>query len=340
MWTHNNSGPGSTLGRVHDCQFDATEGHRIFIRDGGAQGGRGADLVPYAGASSNRAAMPTIRRPLPIYPSPVTHSAAPIRVSPEDANVLRDAEKDLGLPVGDLIPVDLDDHIAFKCARSGTCCQGRHPLSNLVMPLEAAAMWEDLKQSGMTDIDAFVPGTLRRFIVAGGPRPRGARADQLYDAEDRFGGSAAIGEFRGLMFRLDPDESMPDGDRCQFLTGDAPGQYGCHWHGTRAQPLACALAPVGVFDGGDQAPILAVPKSRYAWCQGVRDMTDKGAIGFTVRDLLVRISGESRLAEVEAYGRAREASKGWRRGYRNHHSPLAKLYIKAIPELDSVLARY
>jgi len=304
--------------------------------------GRGAESrsSPIWWGNPNRAPMQSIRRPLPIYPSPVTHAAAPARVPPEDAKTLREAEKAIGLPVGDLVPVELDDHIAFKCARSGMCCQGRHPLSNLVMPLESAYMWEALKQAGMTEIDEFVPGTLSRFMVADGPPPLGSHAHQLHDAEDRFGGSPAIGEFRGLMFRLERDESMPDGDRCQFLTGDRPGQYGCQWHGTRGQPLACALAPVGVFGGGDHAPILAVPKSRYAWCQGVRDMTDKGASGFTVRDLLARISGESRLAEVDAYGRACEASKGWRRGYRNHHSPLAKLYIEAIPELDSVLARY
>jgi len=49
--------------------------------------------------------------------------------------------------------------------------------------------------------------------------------------------------FVGLFFRMIPDGQMPDGDRCVFLQGDPSTGFGCRWHGTRAQPSQCAVAP-------------------------------------------------------------------------------------------------
>ena len=69
-------------------------------------------------------------------------------------------------------------------------------------------------------------------------------------------------------------------------------------------------------------------------------MIDSGAKGFTLRELLTRNHGEERLAEARAFSEAHKATSEWKRGFRNHHSPLALLYVAAIAELEPVLVGY
>lgn len=196
-----------------------------------------------------------------------------------------------------------------------------------------------MKEGGETDIEVFVPETLSRVIHIHAAPPRGVGRREFTEFAPRSRDAIPMGHFGGLMFRMIEDETMPDGDRCQFLLGDTPGQYACAWHGTRGQPTACALAPVGVARTATET-VFAIPRSRYSWCQGSRQMIDSGAQGFTLRELLLRNDGEDRLAEDSLFGEALEATRKWKRGFRNHHSPLALLYIAVIPELESVLAGY
>ncbi len=283
--------------------------------------------------------MPSPLRKLPIYPSPVTSARGEPPLTPERAKALRETERSLGLSVGDMTPVELDDHIAFSCNRSGACCQGRQPLSNLVMPGEAAYMWQVLQQRGMRDIKDFVPDTLLRLVTINSRPPRGVRKNELSQRAPRSRDEPAVGQFGGLMFRMSDDPSMPDGDRCQFLLGQKPGEYACAWHRTRGQPLACALAPVGIVEIESEI-LFAIPKSRYSWCQGTQEMIDSGAKGFTLRELLARNHGDERLLDARAFTEASLATAAWKRGFQNHHSPLARLYISKIPELEGVLAGY
>lgn len=282
--------------------------------------------------------MPTPRRTLPVYPSPIPKESSDRRISPEIAKVLRDSEKAYGVTVGDMIPIEMDDHIAFSCGRSGACCQGRHPLSNLVTPREAAFMWKTLQERGVNDIENFVPETLARVIHINAPPPKSVGGGKFTELVPRSLDISPTGVFGGLMFRMLADASMPDGDRCQFLLGDTPGAYACTWHGTRGQPTACALAPVGIMNA-EKNPLFAIMRSRYSWCQGSREATDSGK-GFTLRELLLRNHGDERLAEARIFAEARDATTGWKRGFRNHHSPLALLYVTAIPELGPVLSGY
>ena len=283
--------------------------------------------------------MPIPLRKLPIYPSPVSSARSEPSLTPERAKALRETERALGLPVGDMTPVELDDHIAFSCARSGACCQGRHPLSNLVMPGEAAYMWQAFQERGMGDISSFVPDTLGRLVKINAHPPRGQHKDELSERAPRSRDEPAVGMFGGLMFRMNVDPSMPEGDRCQFLLGDRPGEYACAWHRTRGQPMACALAPVGITECESEI-LFAIPKSRYSWCQGTREMIDSGARGFTLRELLARNYGDERLLDARAFTEAAVATETWKRGFQNHLSPLARLYVSRIPELEPVLAGY
>jgi hypothetical protein len=240
---------------------------------------------------------------------------------------------------GDVEVIDLDDHILFGCTRSGDCCSGRHILANILSPRETSEIWRVMHASGeLATIDDLMPGLLGRGVsdAATAKTPLGVGVP----TEPRTSGQV-VGTFQGLFFRMRPDPTAADGDRCVFLQGDTIGGYACRWHGTAAQPLQCAIAPVGISTDPRNGEFqFAVFKSRQEWCEGMRRAVAGDLPGFTLRSLLERIDGERRLADHREFSAALSATQSWTRGFRNHHSPLAKLYIAALPELEPALVGY
>lgn len=268
----------------------------------------------------------------------------------------------------DIRVVGLDDPLPFSCARSGNCCSGRNmQLANLVTPREFGAMMAALRASGeaMTASD-IVPRLVARVATAperavtsaSGPqsdrkrpvvprrRPvattRSPRAGEMQENPDVSITDPGVA-FAGLYFRMTPDAHHPDGDRCVFRTTDAEGMHGCRWHGTRAQPSQCALAPLALGElmvSTPEAPQFLWFESRKTWCTGMRLAIAGERPSTSARAILDANFGADRLADLTEYTEARHASRGWTDGFMDHYSPLARLYIAHEPTLEPVLRKF
>lgn len=251
--------------------------------------------------------------------------------------------KQMGGDGADLVAVRLDDEVPFSCARSGNCCTGRHHLlSNRVLPREFAEMWARLEADGHR-IWRVVPGLVVRAVgvTSQHPSAEAVGAKAIYSPAEVSVGDPGT-RFLGLMFRMEPDASMADGDRCVFLVRDAAGTFGCQWHRTRAQPTACALAPLAVLpDQPDpDDPVFFYATSRTAWCQGMREALAGERPTTTARAIWDANEGPSRLAELREFQAAEEESRTWERSGEDDLSPLAELYARYVPALRPLLAGY
>ena len=238
--------------------------------------------------------------------------------------------RQIGTTTGDLAVVTgWDAPIPFTCAQTGRCCEGRNVgVSNLVLPSEAAGMWAWAQANrGLTAVREFVPAWLAR----GGSPLTGRGVDAGF-------------RFEGMFFVMRPDPQMQDGDRCVFLAGTSGSQqHACSLHGTAAQPLACAVAPLAVSPVETLAspPTFAYPKSRAGWCRGMRETLAGQHLMTTPREIFARTpQAFERVEELRAFQSAATATRTWRRGYQNHLSPLSRLYVAACPDLDSVLVGF
>lgn len=248
-------------------------------------------------------------------------------------------------PPSDLLAIGLDEKLLFACSRSGSCCQGRDPFSNVVSPTEFREMFYALRDAGcVTTIHDFVPGVIARVVSVAKSHPESARAPSHTftsgaECDVRLGDEGV--RFLGMYFRMIPDPEMTDGDRCVVLAGKKPGEFACIWHGSRAQPTQCALAPLALA-----APLLELdepkflyPRSRLKWCEGMR-RAHRGELPYTTpRAILERNHGEDRIREIIEIEKLRPAQAEWRPGD-SEFSPLAQLYIDRTPELAEALEGY
>jgi hypothetical protein len=251
--------------------------------------------------------------------------------------------EDIGLDPADLVTVELDDPLPFSCARSGNCCTGRSFHSNLIQPTEFALMFAALQEAGLArDVRDVVPDKVAR--VARSPKLAGIPKGQPVAGSQA---DVTLGEpgvrLMGLYFRMEPDAAMQDGDRCVFLlpSGTA-GEHSCVWHGSRAQPTQCAMAPLAfapvLMDL--PAPRFFYPRSRFKWCAGMRDARSGLRPMTTARAIYDRNFGDERLAELRRVEAASTAGSGWQYSAGSLHSPLALLYIEALPDLEPLLEGY
>jgi hypothetical protein len=232
---------------------------------------------------------------------------------------------------------DRDAEIAFGCARSGHCCTGRHlGVANLMLPSEVAACYDALRAAGDVAIGTDLSEFLARLFSA----PVRAGGKEYSMGVGRHSAERPMGTFMGLVFRMIPDANPAlDGDRCVFLQGDRPGGFACRFHRTAAQPFPCALAPVGPLltsraPDDPSLPLLALPETRQHWCTGVQEVLAGSRPWIRLGALLDANDGERRLREAVIMNDAWQASRGWRDGFRDHHSPLALLFIAACPDLE------
>ncbi|HEX7121362.1 MAG TPA: hypothetical protein VF178_03250, partial [Gemmatimonadaceae bacterium] len=145
--------------------------------------------------------------------------------------------------------------------------------------------------------------------------------------------------FHGIAFNMVPDPRMPDGDRCVFLEDDPRTGFSCRWHGMRAQPAACAPAPLVVEPRFSQLEPTRFfyQRSRVRWCGGMRRAMRGEVPKTTARKTLNANYGWERLREMERMQASATAHSGWTPTGVEPFSPLARLFVDAVPELEDYL---
>jgi hypothetical protein len=258
------------------------------------------------------------------------------------------AERQLGMEPGGLVTVEIDDPIPFSCARSGNCCTGRHVLSNRVMHKEFALQYHMMLKVGMVkSLADLIPDRVARATSA--PSGAGPKTGTL-DSDTsgvRLGDGGVY--FIGLFFGTIPDGERGarygwDATRCIYLLPSdvSKGDHACLWHGTRAQPAQCALAPLALATDAITAsePRYFYPRSRFRWCAGMREAKAGLRPSTTAREILDRNDGEDRIAELIEYAAAAKETMGWVARDGERLSPLARLYVRELPELELWLNGY